>query len=476
MTVVSWLALVVVAAGQEPSPVPETWTVVAGDTCASIAQRFYGDARQYDRLHALNALGPLPHNLKPGLVLRLRAADEPAAPPDEAEAQLTFLKPAVRTRHLVDWNSAILGMDLFRLDEVNTLKGAGAEITFRDTSSVVLEERALVVITGERVPRRASAGIALADGELRLALAQLRTEALTVKTPAAELSLRAGPAEAVAGVDSTQTSRLSLFDGRAEVKAGTVTVQVPSGHGTRVRVGEAPEAPLPLPAQPIVETKQLVALWREGGVPATVTWQPVDRAVLYRAQLARDAKFIDRVAELETSAREATFDGLGVGRYLARVIAVDERGLQSRPSSAAMVVVVGLAGLRDERAVWVAKGSTPAVQVPSGFEVRVDGATPAPLTVGLHRLEVTDPASTTPWLVVIVATPPDAPTVTREGRSLRLTFVDELPVTPELQLQCGERPVSLKRLDGRTLVGAPELTGVCVVSWFGRELTRFDRI
>jgi hypothetical protein len=474
MTVVSFLVVMVL--GGEAPPLPETWTVVAGDTCASIAQRFYGDARQYDRLHALNALGPLPHNLKPGTVLRLRAAEALAPAPDEAQAQLTFLKPAVRTRHLVDWNSAVLGMDLFRLDEVNTLKGAGAEITFRDTSSVVLEERALVVITAESNPRRPSSGIALADGELRVALAQLRTEALAVKTPAAELSLRAGPAEGVASVDTSQTARLSLFEGRAEVKAGAVTVQVPAGHGTRVRLGEAPEAAQELPAQPVLETKQVVALAREGGVPVTVSWQAVDRAISYRVQLARDGKYIDRVAELETSAREATFDGLEVGRYLVRVIAFDVSGLQSRPSVGTAVVVVGIAGRRDERAVWVTKGTTPAVQVPSGFEVRVDGATPAPLSVGLHRLEVTDPASTTPWLVVILAAPPPAPVVTREGRGLRLTFADELPVTPEVSLQCGERPVPLKRADARSVTGLPELSGTCVVSWYGRELTRFDRI
>ena len=40
-------------------------------------------------------------------------------------------------------------MGLFRLNEVNTLRHAGAELTLRDASQLLLDENALVVIYGE---------------------------------------------------------------------------------------------------------------------------------------------------------------------------------------------------------------------------------------------------------------------------------------------------------------------------------------
>ena len=52
------------------------YTVQSGDTCASIARRVFGEGSAYDRIHDLNPqLGPAPHSLQPGSVLRLPARE-----------------------------------------------------------------------------------------------------------------------------------------------------------------------------------------------------------------------------------------------------------------------------------------------------------------------------------------------------------------------------------------------------------------
>ena len=48
------------------------YTVKKGDTCAAIAQRQWGDARRVDLIHDNNpTMGPAPHNLKEGTVLKI---------------------------------------------------------------------------------------------------------------------------------------------------------------------------------------------------------------------------------------------------------------------------------------------------------------------------------------------------------------------------------------------------------------------
>ncbi len=53
-----------------------TYTVQEGDTCGSIARRFFGNSRAYGLIHENNPnLGPMPHRLQPGTTLRIPNVD-----------------------------------------------------------------------------------------------------------------------------------------------------------------------------------------------------------------------------------------------------------------------------------------------------------------------------------------------------------------------------------------------------------------
>ncbi len=92
-------------------------------------------------------MGPPPHTLVPGSVLRIKG---------EPDAHLTFIKPEVNAKRAgnTDWRQANTGQGLWRLDSVNTLRQAGAEMTFRDLTRMQMNENALVVLYGQDPRRR----------------------------------------------------------------------------------------------------------------------------------------------------------------------------------------------------------------------------------------------------------------------------------------------------------------------------------
>ncbi len=53
------------------------YVVQDGDTCQTIARKIYGSSKHLKLLHANNQLGPLPHKLKPGTILKVPATAEP---------------------------------------------------------------------------------------------------------------------------------------------------------------------------------------------------------------------------------------------------------------------------------------------------------------------------------------------------------------------------------------------------------------
>lgn len=451
--------------------IPETWVVQPNDTCDGIARKVWGDPKRISELHQWNELGPLPHHLVPGQVLRLTAP--PPAPPSP-DATLTFLRPAVRTRRAVEWTPATLGQGLFRLDEVNTLRKAGAALRFRDESTLVMDENALLVILGEAPVGKAPSGLSLVDGELRLALASIRKKALEVKTPAASVAAEGG-ASGVVAVDGAQTSRLSLFDGAAVVDASGTRVAVAQNSGTRVRRGLPPEPVLPLPEQPVLAASlPRVVLWRGPATSLSLRWAPSARAVRYRVQVARDDQFIDRLDDQFVEATEARVAVLELEPLKVRVIAYDERGLQSRPSTTATVdfVLVG-AGPDDAGLVRHLAPGPLTVVVPETLALQLRGAPvtlPLVLPVGLHELEVVDASKAVVGTLPVLVRP-RPPLLTLEPTMLVATFDDELPPEDAPSVN----GVAFVRRDGKTWVAPLPNPGLLEIAWHGQPLVRAER-
>ncbi|MEO1270665.1 MAG: LysM domain-containing protein, partial [Myxococcota bacterium] len=93
------------------------YEVKDGETCMSLAKRFYGDKNRYTLIHEYNpSLGPVPHDLQPGQKLTLPLLI------NDPDARITGRRGEVRARPPAkpSWASAPVGLELYRAWRVNS--------------------------------------------------------------------------------------------------------------------------------------------------------------------------------------------------------------------------------------------------------------------------------------------------------------------------------------------------------------------
>ncbi|MCL2012168.1 MAG: FecR domain-containing protein [Cystobacterineae bacterium] len=330
------------ALAQKSGELPETYVVQPGDTCMDIAKKFFGSASEYPRLHEHNDMGPLPHNLKPGSIVRLRAATQENLNL-KSDATLTAFHATVNTRSakMNEWKNAERNQPLFRLDEVHTLSKASADILFRDHSTLQMKQNALIVIYGgssSKARSKKAGGVKLLQGELGLSLADLRKTPVEIVTPSVEVSARA--TQAIVDVDSNQTSRVSIQQGEAKVTAQGKSVRLKSGQGVRVQKNSPPEPPMQLPHPPAwanAKTHELHLTQGTQQLAATLQWTqppspPSASPLLYRVEVAQDSLFQHPTLEKTTNNPEFPLSELPPGTSYVRMRTIDETGLISSPS------------------------------------------------------------------------------------------------------------------------------------------------
>ncbi|MDY0059875.1 MAG: FecR domain-containing protein [Myxococcota bacterium] len=332
-----------------PAPPLHDYLVVPGDSCWSIAEKLFGDGQKYTLIHKYNDLGPLPHVLKPGQLIKVPAATR------GPEAKLDWLQKDVKAKPPWDlgWRQAARDMPLWRLFRLSTGGGSAASILFADKSQLRMREKALLVIYGPATNRPVAATrqvgheVQLEQGTLRGGLARLDQEAnLQVKTPAGQVDLKSQ--DSLIQVDALKSTLVSVFDGLAKVMAQGAQVEVPANHGTVVKAGKKPTPPKPL--LPPVEWSEgtvaavIPAFQDAGCLPFQVDWQPLAGAQRYHVELARAPDFKQVLVDAETGAGIHSFQvrSLEAGSYYARIAGIDGEGLEGRASEPLELKVVPL--------------------------------------------------------------------------------------------------------------------------------------
>jgi hypothetical protein len=348
------------------------YTVQPGDSCWSIAQSIFGKGAAYKVIHRHNQLGPLPHVLVPGQVLRLPLKASPY------EAKVNWLRRKVQTKapRSVDWKRARDDMGLWRLHKVSTGDASSAGIVFEDTSHLGMKQNALLVIYGaartSKLGRRARGRVVLEKGTVRGGLGALDAASggsktskpgptappvadrpppppLRIDTPAGKVQLASSDAQVE--VDETRASRVSVFEGKADVTAQGTRVTVPEGHGSVVKMGKKPSKPTKLPARPRWKsgTGTSVILVPQGAQGVfEAHWDRVGGARRYRVEWAKDKRFREIVTEAVVGAgvRRFRVEGIEPGTYWARASAIDANRLQGKSSKKIQVDVVQVATSR----------------------------------------------------------------------------------------------------------------------------------
>jgi len=317
----------------------QQYTVKKGDSCASIAKRFYGDSRYADLLHeANNITGPQPHVLKEGRVLVI-----PPKPPSPAgpDAKLTSVYNRVEVQ-APDTRPGRVNDPLFRGNRVSTEAVSAASVTFRDETQVRLGERTLVVILGDMNSAASKSGTetTLVTGNLRAWMAKSKSASsspppVAITTKSANVRMEGTAGEAQVSADAKQTTRLAVYSGKSKITAARKTESVAAGFGSKAELGKPPEAPKPLPYPPVwTAGSPKVLIDRGAGAPSFVAeystpeGASADRARVasWHVQIARDTQFhqivIDRVVNREVKRVEAPAPS--PGRYFVRVSAIND--------------------------------------------------------------------------------------------------------------------------------------------------------
>ncbi len=308
------------------------YTVRPGDSCRAIAARVLGDADAYPQIHAHNPeLGPMPHRLAPGTVLRLPRPSPPA--------RIVSVQRRVdrRTPDAATFADARAGQALPRGTQVRTHDAASAEIAFEDRSLVQVRQRTLVIIYGgqRRLASRPVTRAELESGALRSRLGELAgRRPLEVETPSSRASL---DGDAVVSVGEDGTSRVANHGRRAAtVEAGGRTITLPAGTGTVVRRGEQPAQPRRLLAAPRWRAESSGPVIGFVGRGATLRggFDAVRGADRYRVEVSSEPDGAELLTTLELGGRASAFEasGLPEGTVYVSIASIDRHGLEGRRS------------------------------------------------------------------------------------------------------------------------------------------------
>ena len=329
------------------------YVVQSGDSCWSIAERFFGEGKRYDIIHQYNDLGAQPHLLQPGTTLLLPQSARP-------DAAVSWLHRTVETKppRSSQWRRARQGMNLWQLFQVSTGNAASAGIAFSDNSRLRMRENALLVIYGSatrsRLRRKHKGRVRVQQGVVRGGLATLDKRAtLVVETPTGHVSLRS--TESQIGVDKKRNATVAVYKGHADVSAQGSKVRVPKGFGTRIKRGQRPTKPRALPKAPKWIGSSRRAFLTSGAPSSTalradLRWRaPSTRAgsrLEYRVEVSPSPSFDEVVVDQRTSKDHITLNTLTRGSYWARVSAIDVNGLEGMASPAIRLDVISIISSR----------------------------------------------------------------------------------------------------------------------------------
>jgi hypothetical protein len=360
---------------------PQTHVVKANETCAAIAQRYYGDARLVDVLHRANpalASTPSPHKLREGMVLVIPARPasiagvSSAAPPD---AQLTTVRNHVDVQS-PETRAGKPNDPLFRGNRVSTEASSAADVTFRDETQVKLGERTLVIILGDArsaaapLRTRDAAQATLVTGNLRAWMAGTPVDAAAIATEAAMVRIASG--EAAVSVDAVKTTRLAVYADRSTITAHGKTREVTRGFGSKADLGKEPTVPRPLPLAPRWTILPATVLLDRGTGAPPIEGEyelpsPDPRITEWRVQVARDEPFRDLLVDTRIPVGTHRFEGQtpGPGRYFVRVSAIDDDQFEGPFGAAARVLVLRI------RTTRTSAGRRLVLEPPDAYCVRV---------------------------------------------------------------------------------------------------------
>jgi len=329
-----WLSLVALLAAAPASAAPVSanadtpewrYTVRPDDTLIGVAARYLAKPGDWSRVQRHNRIANS-HRLTPGSALRIPLAwlrHEPApATVVAVSGQVRVSLPDAAERAL------LAGEQLSSGAVLSTAANSSATLRFADGSVMVLQPAARLSLDTVSV----YAGGGMVDTRLRLQQGRVEVSANPGRAPGSRLQVITP--SAVAAVRGTRfrvsaeaaVTREETLEGVVGLAASGQQVSVAAGQGTLAEMGKPPRPPVAL--LPASDVSSLPA--RIDTLPMRFTLPAQSGAVSWLGQLAEDAQFQNLLLETSSARPQLSFGDLPDGRYMLRVRAADEQGLQGR--------------------------------------------------------------------------------------------------------------------------------------------------
>lgn len=328
----------IVVLARAPKALATEWlyTVRPGDTLWDVSESYLIDTGYWQRLQALNQVAD-PQNLPPGSRLRIPVAWMRIKPAParimavEGEATVQSADGQHRT-------AAVEDMEIEPGDEVTTAADSSVSLEFADGSTLRVAAESRVILDILSV----AGGNAFVDTRLRLLRGSTTMRARALRTSGSRTEIRTPAAlSAVRGTDfrvgvleANEAMRTEVLSGQVAVSARAKTVAIAAGFGTVVDLGAPPRPPRPLlPAPALTDVPAVLER-----VPVRIRVAEVKGATAYRLEIARDAAFMQVVAERVAPTPSITGPDLADGSYVLRVRAIDALGQEGLDATRAFVL------------------------------------------------------------------------------------------------------------------------------------------
>lgn len=331
-----WLSQVGLSQAASPESV-----VLAGEDCAKLAHRVYGDGAAGLALLKKSNPGVCDAPLSVGAKLKTPTLPKGAQKVAAETPRLSFVGPAVRTKTKTGWMEALPGQPVDKRMRIETSSQGGAEVTAGDKVKIQIPPNSKVVI--KNLPKSGKAAeVALEQGSLRADMdSKSPTAPITVKTPGGDVKLQG---DARIDAEANRAS-VQVYEGQVSVRNKGTTVNIKAGQGSVILRGSGAQTLHDLPGAPAWQAR---AATEDGSRPflvlamaglleaqplgeVVVDFAPVPGAVRYIVEVARDPGFNDRRAGGEIAAPPLRVH-LSPGKYYVRVSAVDNDKFIGPPS------------------------------------------------------------------------------------------------------------------------------------------------
>jgi hypothetical protein len=293
--------------------------VRSGNTLHGFAGRYLKDPAQWPEIYELNK-----DSIKnPDIIYPQQKIKVPIEMLKDKVGDLMKIKEEVkiRKREINDWRPGELSERLFPEDGIMTGKKAYARVDF---------------LVGSQLKVYADSLIYLKPTEKKTAVASLLEGGLNVRdakviTPSAEIIPVKG-ANYDVGVDSEETTKVSVREGEVDVKAQGKTVTVIKGFRTLVEKGRVPQSPvvLPIDGEDALEFKE---------------YRGDSLNVNFKLQVCENRNFDNLIKDEVTAdiSSEYIKKGLDPGQYYWRSAIIDKDGFTGDYSHSRSVYVSGKA-------------------------------------------------------------------------------------------------------------------------------------